>query len=239
MSTVWAAHTGPRIGQWRDRAYTTGWSHTFHFSSLRDLLEQMSRRRGLRERPRTPAFRTMRPPTPDLRQHGQVTRLGIVAHGDTQGVVQLDRDLTVSSISSFDQKLQELCSYLTDNAQVIFYSCNMAFGRAGDALLNALSARLPGRTVIGFTIQGETDANEMLSAMSPQSPGRVREAPHGTGSGRPGREGLLGPWSLYAKWSRDGTIVRRPPVERGPSNRCANPSCGGHSSPRHHCSGFH
>ena len=212
MATVWSAHTAPGIGQWRKQAYETGWSHTFRFSSLEHLVDQMSRSRGLRERRPTLPFRTMSPPRPDFREYGQVTRLGIVAHGDRDGVVQLNRNLTADSMLSFATELQELSTYLTPDAKVIFYSCIAAAGSDGDRLLNALSIRLCGRTIIGFTVFGETDASELLSAMSPQSPGRVREAPHGPGTGRLGREGLLGPWSIYAKWSRNGVIVRRPVI---------------------------
>jgi hypothetical protein len=210
MATVWAAHIAPRIGQWQQQAYETGWSHTFRFSSLTHLVNQMSYCRGLRERHPTAPLRTMRPPRPDSHEYGQVTRLGIVAHGDREGVVELDRHLTADSMPSFATELEELSTYLTPDAKVIFYSCIAGAGIDGDRLLNTLSVRLRGQTIIGFTVFGETDASEALSAIAPQSPGRVREAPHGRGTGRSGREGLLGPWSIYAKWSLNGAIVRRP-----------------------------
>lgn len=217
MATVWAPFRAPRIGDWQDRAYTSGWSHTIYFTSLRNLLDEMSRRSGLR---------------------GKVTRLGIVAHGNTDGLVQLDRNLTAGTVQTFHDELQDLRLYLTRNAQCIFYSCIAGAGRDGDRLLNSLSHRLPGRTIIGFIVLGETSANEALSHLSPQTPGHVREAPHGEGSGRAGRRGLLGPESEYAKWSRNGTIVRNASLYRNAQRQCANPDCPGHRSVYDRCPGW-
>jgi hypothetical protein len=237
MATIWAPHIAPRIGRWAERAYATGWSHTIHFSSLEDLLRQMSGRTELRENAARQGPGTMRVPFPRL--GGRVTRLGIVAHGDIDGLVQLDSPLTADTVRSFERVLQQFPSFLTQDAQVIFFSCIAGAGRDGDRLLNALSTSWPGRTVIGFTVWGETEATEAVAQFSPQSPGHVREAPHQEGSGRPGREGLLGPWNMYAKWSRNGTIVRRPITERDRQNHCANPRCPGHRSPLDHCPGWH
>lgn len=214
MATVWAPFRTAGVGQWTDRAYESGWSHTVQFSSLRDLLNSMASRGGLR---------------------GAVTRLGVVAHGDRQGLIQLDRDITVTSLKEVARELNELRLYLARDGMMEFYSCNAAAGAEGSQLLCGLSNHLPGRTVVGFTVFGETDAGDALSAMAPQTPGRVREAPHGKGSGRPGRDGILTPWHATAKWARDGRIVRAAPIEREPDNRCANPACPGHSSALHHC----
>ncbi len=144
--------------------------------------------------------------------------------------MRLGRALTFNSISKFRMELNNLRLYLTLDAKIVFYSCIAGAGTQGDQLLRGLSRQLPGRTVIGFIVKGETDAGELLSHLSAQSPGRVREAPHGKGSGRPGKVGLLTPWSGYAKWARDGVIVRQPSFGRGPRKRCANPACPGHSS---------
>ena len=86
MATVWAPFRAERVGRWADQAYETGWSHTIHFSSLRDLLNGMGSRGGLR---------------------GQVTRLGVVAHGDRQGLIQLDRHVTTATLGSFSHELQD------------------------------------------------------------------------------------------------------------------------------------
>ena len=238
MATVWAAHTAPRIGRWQTHAYSTGWSHTIHFSSLRDLLLQMSSGRGLQDANAVRPRATMNWPRQDRRPIGWVSRLGIVAHGDQAGVVQLGRDLTPDSLPAFDRELTELGEYLTPDGMVVFFSCIAGSGSEGSRLLTGLSERLPGRTIVGFTVMGETQASENLSAMSPQSPGWVREAPHGAESGRPGAEGMLDPWSVYAKWAKNGRITRSPPATRQEGNRCANPQCPGHRSPLDHCRGW-
>lgn len=245
MATVWAPRRAPRIGLWQNNAYSTGWSHTIPFSTLADLVESMASTPALRQRspdagPPTSRL-TMRGPAPRPLEEwdGRVNRLGIVAHGDQQGVVQLERNLTASNVSSFSAELAQLTTFLTTDAQLIFYSCIAGSGDEGTRLLVALSLYLPGRTVIGFTVMGETEASELLSGVSAQSPGAVREAPHGEGSGRRGAEGLLGPQSVYAKWARDGRLVRNAPMQRDAQNHCANPDCPGHSSPLHHCSGWH
>src|SRR5687768_15247288 len=117
MATVWAPFSAPRIGEWQDRAYSSGWSHTIRFSSLRNLLDRMSERGGLR---------------------GRVRRLGIVAHGDIDGVVQLDRLLTAGTVSRFASEFNDLRLYLTSDAQLIFYSCIAGGGADGVRLLNAV-----------------------------------------------------------------------------------------------------
>jgi len=68
MATVWAAHVG--AFQWKNDPAKTGWSHLFAFESLSDLVQQMFR---------------LGPELP-----GQVTKLGIVAHGDRDGDVRLE-----------------------------------------------------------------------------------------------------------------------------------------------------
>lgn len=217
MATVWAPFNAPGIGSWQDRAYPTGWSDTIQFTSLRDLLDQMHLRGGLR---------------------GSVTRLGIVAHGTIDGEVQLDRRLTSATVRTFAIELDELRWYLTPLAQFIFYSCIAGAGIDGANLLNALSVSLPGRTVIGFIVWGETSASDALSNISPQSPGQVHEAPDGVGSGRAGSVGLLRPGSEYARWSRNGIIVRNAPLYRDRQNHCANPACPGHASIYDNCPGW-
>ena len=142
------------------------------FSSLRDLPNQMAARGGLR---------------------GAVTRIGIVAHGDEQGVVKLDTKITIDTLDKVNRELQELRLFLTKDGMLEFYSCVAGAGAEGSQLLCAISQRLPGRSIVGFTIMGETDASENLSAVSAQSPGRIREAPHGKNTGRRGMEGLMTP----------------------------------------------
>lgn len=206
------------MGRWQTEAYSSGWSHTIHFSSFAGLLDTMRTRHGLR---------------------GNVSRLGIVAHGDQDGQVQLERPLRPGSVSRFEGEWRRLRDYyLEPTAQLVFFSCIAGAGTEGSRLLVEISRRLPGRTIIGFTVSGETSASENLSALSAQTPGQVREAPHGRGSGRPGRAGLLVPHHVAAKWARNGAVVRIPPLERAPGNRCGNPECPGHALPIHFCEGW-
>ena len=79
MATIWAFRTGAGAGTWT-RDPSTGWSDTVEFSDFH-LLPPELERRGLR---------------------GRVDRLGVVAHGNTSGVVQLasSGNLTPSSVTS-------------------------------------------------------------------------------------------------------------------------------------------
>lgn len=79
MATVWAYRID--TFDWKNDATKTGWSHAFKFTGLSDLITQL---------------RNARPSI-----SGQITKLGIVAHGNQAGLVQLDRDLTVESLSTF------------------------------------------------------------------------------------------------------------------------------------------
>ena len=169
---------------------------------------------------------------------GAVARLAIVAHGDRDGVVELDPPLTLSTVGRYGSNFDRLRLFLTRNAFLEIYSCVAGAGEDGSRLLNEISVRLPGRTVVGFIVSGETQANEALSRMSPQTPGHIREAPHSLGTGRSGRTGLLTPWSFYAKWSRNGRVVRMPILGRDRDNRCANPECPGHASAVDNCEGW-
>lgn len=204
MATVWAA----RVGVWQDRAYSTGWSHTVQFNGLADLNDQLE--------------------TANLR--GKVTRLGILAHGDRPGIVQLDRPMSLHALSGFQQELERLRWSLTSDAQLIFYSCIAGKSAEGDQFLSALSTMLEGRTIIGFTLYGETGAP--LGIVT--SPGDVvaRESSL-TSSGR--KLGVLTPEHVAAKWARNGMIVRNSPLERDVQRHCAKRGCPGHLSPRDRC----
>lgn len=211
MATVWAPLNAPRIGQWQDHAYGSGWSDTIHFDNLRGLVSEMNRRNL--------AY--------------SVSRLGIVAHGDRPGVVQLDRTLRSTTVRDFREELQLLRSYLTPNGQFAFYSCIAGQGPEGDELLCAISRHLPGRTVIGFTTFGLTSASEMLSGMAPMRPGNVRPS-SGLGQAYEGH-GTMDPYDVFAKWAMNGQIIRDAPVERDEERHCANPQCPGHAGPTDNC----
>src|SRR5688572_11274277 len=114
MSTLWAVYQAPDVGTYADRQYGSGWSHTIHFSSLSDLLEQMAQRENLR---RNPAPRACAAPRP------LVTRMGIAAHGNSDGKVVLDRELSPETVSTFRDDFLQIKGYLTPNAKLVLYCC--------------------------------------------------------------------------------------------------------------------
>lgn len=214
MATLWANYSGNNLGRWHDQAYSSGWSHTINFSSLLNLTDQMAQRN----------------------LHGNVTRLGMVAHGDSPGQVVLDRNLVRGTIHTFSREFTTMRSFLTRNSKLIFFSCIAGMGRDGDDFLCAVSRLLPGVTVIGFVVYGITSANRNLAALSPMTPGSMRPA-NRLGMVYEGH-GLLQPWSIFSKWARNGRIVRNSPLERDDDGHCANPNCRGHSDRRHVCPGW-
>jgi len=132
MATVWAFRED--AFEWKDNAAQTGWSHVFKFHGLSDLVIQL-RRASLM---------------------GQVTKLGIVAHGDTNGFAKLDRGLTFESAPTFKAEFLQLHGFLIAYARVIFFSCIAGGGAPGTKLLNFLSGHcLPHRHVIGFEVFGD------------------------------------------------------------------------------------
>ena len=212
MATVWAPHSSPRTGNWVDRAYDSGWSATIGFATLDDLSAKMGER-GLA---------------------GTVTQLGIVAHGDSPGVVQLDRELRATSIQQFASGFDALDRMLTRQAKLIFFSCIAGREALGSALLMALSMRLRGRTIIGFEVSG-------WIANLPSNPGQVLEYLGGWPGPNPPPPNpavIMTPWGRFAKWALDGRIIRYPVLEQSgrPNKKCANPACPGHSNALHQCS---
>lgn len=211
MATVWAH----RVGAWEQKP-ETGWSHTFPvqgLSQLMDLVERASLR-------------------------GVVTHLGIVAHGDQPGVVQLDRLLTSATTADFRAEFQRLRWYLTRDAMLTFYSCIAGQGERGSQLLIEISRQLPGRTIVGFEVFGLIGPSGLKNA-----PGHMI----GTDTAvlqfamdRRSQLGRLDPWCPFAKRARDARIVHLPMLEQ--KNRynktCAYPGCPGHKEPRHSCSGW-
>src|SRR3954468_14721256 len=135
MSTVGAVLQNEKAGdtgKW-NKGSGTGWDHLILFSDLWDLVGQLER----------------------LNQKGQVQRLGIVAHGDQGGIVQLDRDLTAESALSFKSEFSALSQFRIPFGRLIFFSCIAGSGVAGTKLLNLLSGSfLRDRHVIGFEVVG-------------------------------------------------------------------------------------
>jgi hypothetical protein len=195
---VWAY----RIGHFT--ANNGEWHYSVNFDTLRDLLDKLERAKLAK---------------------GQVGKLAIVAHGDSGGLVQLaEGDLTPSTAGNYAKEFQGLRDYLWRSARVMFCSCVSGRGRQGSALLNALSGtHFPGRHVIGFERYG------FLSAMG-QAPGRLWCATSNLQFGdaarvayceptatlkavtdqKTKREQILSEYSIYAKWSYEGRIIKIP-----------------------------
>jgi hypothetical protein len=214
-TNVWASHTG--AGLWEPDP--TGSSHDYGylvtFGAFADLPTGLAAQRIT-----------------------NITRLAIVAHGDSPGVVVVGPRLTPTSVSSFAATFGSLTTRLESTAKVVFFSCIAGKGPEGTSLLTLMSLQLPGRRVIGFELWGE------YSASLPNAPGVITacSAPTPTMSCFPtARHGRLSPWGQFSKWAVDGVIVRYPVLEQNgrPGLRCANPACRGHVSPANQCSRWH
>ncbi|MES1165976.1 MAG: DUF4347 domain-containing protein [Verrucomicrobiota bacterium] len=211
MATVWAY----RVGAWQQKG-ETGWSNTMQMRGLSDLADSMER----------------------AKLRGMVSHLAIVAHGDQPGVVQLDRILMSSNVSSFLADFANLKPYLTGDGMLTFYSCIAGKDQPGSRLLTEVSRILPGCTVVGFEVFGligpsglsnapgsmiGTDTPLLQLAMKPRS-----------------QLGRLDPWCRFAKRARDGKVIHLPVLEQNGrfNKKCANPSCPGHADPGHSCKGW-
>jgi len=180
MATVWAPFDDNTLGTWLEST-RTGWTHLIYFNSLADLNTKMDGRRL---------------------QH-EVDILGIVAHGDAGGLVNLGSPLTVESIRAFQVQLIRLHWYLKPEAVVTFYSCVAGVGQAGSELLKVLSIWLPGRWIVAFTVFG------IVGTIMGQ-PGVMG---YNTRNDPSTSLGLLNPSIPYTKIARNGQIVRWPAGE--------------------------
>lgn len=193
MSRVWAVmrkKMEKSTGVWKKGS----WDHLIEFTSLSDLVGQLKRVGA-----------------------SQISKLGIVAHGNQPGLVLLDRDLTPESAPSFNAEFSALSQYMTDYGRLIFFSCKAGSGEPGTNLLNILSGSfLRKRHVIGFAVFGyiapDGDANtagEVLADLSPlnQTPNLVQADQTG--------DKHLTEHSWHSKWSLNGQIIRRPFNDQG------------------------
>jgi len=134
MATVWAWRTGTGIWSMNDPD-KTGWSHQVEFSDLQDLLQKLN---------------ALRPSV-----KGQITKLGVFAHGDEGGVVEIGPKLTADSAVILGTDLRQLNEFLGAYARVVFFSCIAGAGEPGTAFLNLLPGKyFPHRHIIGFEVFG-------------------------------------------------------------------------------------
>jgi hypothetical protein len=199
---------------WRNTP-TSGWSHLFlHVHGFREICSRM-RAEGLRN---------------------GVSHLAIVAHGNDDGQVLLDRPLTPETIGQFVEEFVELRDYLREDGMLTFYACKSGAHERGSRLLAQISSYLPSRTIVGFEVFGLVN---VAGAGESDSPGKVWGSEMSQfipGSVYP----RIDPWCPLAKRARDGKIVHVPAREqdRRPGRRCANPACPGHAKSTDSCPGF-
>ena len=224
--TVWASRSGQK---WKP---ANGYSHCVGFWTLDNLVSNI-KGEGL----------------------SSVTRLAVLAHGDSAGLIQLDKNLTYGSLSTFAQPLKKL-SGLMPYGKLIFFSCLSGLGWQGDRLLCAISTHLRNVQVIGFTVKGwgpGTVGGAALRAgdFAATPAGSIYDAGHlgqtdpSAYKGKP----FLNEYSPNAKVAVNGWIVRAPRREilnrqlgkdankkaLNPSKLCGSVSCKGHKKIGHVC----
>ena len=165
----------------------------------------------------------------------RILKLAFVVHGDVGGVVQIynnekniPKDIPTSEIEKyynfmspytifyFLEEIAKLNQYITKDAQVIFYSCMAGNGSEGSYLLEKISAKIPGKTVIAFTTLGESGVS-YSGALKLKPAGIVYE----TGETRSYDHTKIYPVrkidSKYSKHARDGKVItpaKLPPIEK-------------------------
>jgi len=200
MTNVWAYRT-----QELDAKFTVAgeWDQVMEFDTLSQLLDKF-RKANLTK--------------------GQVRKLGIVAHGDKGGTVQMQPvDLTKATAGQFVKDFEALREYLWESARIIFYSCVAAKQAEGSALLNELSSKyFPGRHVIGFEKYGLANDGAQpagtLRCSEKTVDGKVHPdfycKPTATVKSetdyRRRTEQILSEYAIYAKWSYKGNIIKLP-----------------------------
>lgn len=200
MATVWAAH----FGKWTPKP-NTGWSHFFIFSNLVQLTQQLS----------------------DAQSSllGSVTKLGIVAHGDKPGIVELkpDPDLSATTADAFATEFGKLNKFLGPYARIIFYCCIAGADVAGTNLLCLLSHKyFPDRHVIGFDVFGriapEGFENEVgsVTATADSDPKLNFNSNLPTG---PNNNIHLSEYAWQAKWAFQGKIIKTTITEENQTSR--------------------
>jgi hypothetical protein len=204
VSKVWAVmkkRMGEDTGEW----VKGSWEQLILFSSLGDLVGQLRKA-----------------------QIPKLEKLGIVAHGDANGVVQLERDLTAESASSFNSEFSALSGFMEGNGRLIFFSCVAGGREPGTKLLNILSGSfLRDRYVIGFEVVGyiapgglHNSPGGVLADLSP-----LQSKPNLVQADQTGDKHLT-EHSWYSKWSFNGQIIRLPFFEQDASTMFGRMSYG-------------
>jgi hypothetical protein len=208
MSRVWAVmrrRMEKDTGVWKKGS----WDHLVEFTSLGDLVGQLKTLNA-----------------------SQISKLGIVAHGNQSGLVRLDRDLTPESAPSFNSEFSDLSQYMADYGRLIFFSCKAGDSEPGTKLLNILSAIRSNRAGVDYVaidkdrassaaLRGVVDAlgvsvsfqAKQLKFMTRHELDHLARTRH--------HEGVV------VHWNQQVVL-----------NKCANPGCPGHSESWHFCTEF-
>ncbi|MEO9052218.1 MAG: hypothetical protein ABI280_10505 [Ginsengibacter sp.] len=193
-----------------------GWDITYGFTTLQGLVDRLaSSGHALRK----------------------ISKLGICAHGDTSGSVQISLTLSRPGISPGDVRvengltadnvdypdiilrLSQLENFLNASAQVIFFSCIAGQGANGTRLLSRLSRLWQNRTIIGFTTYGYIDTTFGAA----NAPGNVYDTEQlGDSLARSAadqyRRGIIHLSRMdennnTAKWVRNNNVIRIPGID--------------------------
>jgi hypothetical protein len=99
---------------------------------------------------------------------GPAGALGILAHGDAAGVIELGKDVVSSQNFALHQHaFESLAPFLAPDADVYVYGCISGARAEGSALLKKISMALPGRRIIGFNVINIVDPNAPLVPQTP------------------------------------------------------------------------
>jgi hypothetical protein len=150
-----------------------------------------------------------------------IDRLMIVSHGDKAGYVGLDPPLQDDVPQPARHDLAYLRNFLASNARVMFIACVAGRGPPGDKLLMAISYVLASCEIVGFIVPNEV-WGPIPGGFKVNMPGHDRNDE----------------WSPYAKWARNGAIIRPSLFERlrfqegdpTKKNRCGSQNCRGHAA---------
>jgi hypothetical protein len=182
------------------RGPANGWGTSYGFTTLEGLVNVL---------------------TTEGHAYRKINKLGICAHGDHAGTVQISTATSIRADNidhpSILRWLTHLESFLTTDAQVVFFSCIAGQSEAGTLLLRRLSRLWRNRTIIGFTTFGYIDT----SFSAPNAPGNVYETGQTvdaqvtgqfirSGQHHASRMNINSP---TAKWVRNDVVIRTPLID--------------------------
>jgi hypothetical protein len=98
----------------------------------------------------------------------RLRKLGILAHGDKPGQIQIGNALvTHENVRNYEGMFGELKQYLTSDADIYLFGCISGQGREGSALLVKLSLFFRGRRIIAFNVLTKLDMQAGIQGVPP------------------------------------------------------------------------